>query len=128
MNELEQLRAENARLKEAQTTFDDCVEINQLRAERDAWKAAHDNQVNLRRILMDRPDLQDRAKRMTELLAELAASQQQVAALRDSLAAVTKERDVMREKNVFEARQYAELAKETITLRAELARAGTQNA
>jgi hypothetical protein len=35
------------------------------------WKAAHDNQVNLKRILMDRPDLEDRAERMQELLVQI---------------------------------------------------------
>lgn len=53
--------------------------------ERDKWKASHDNQVNLRRTLMDRPDLKDRAKRMTELLSYLSASQQEVARLRVAL-------------------------------------------
>ncbi len=41
-----------------------------LERERDMWKANHDNQVELKRTLMDRPDLGERAKRMQELIAE----------------------------------------------------------
>jgi hypothetical protein len=53
-SELERLRAENLYLQK----------------DRDHWKASHDNQVKLKRILMDRPDLQDRASRMQALLSE----------------------------------------------------------
>jgi len=41
-----------------------------LREERDAWKASHDNQVNLRRALMDRPDLKERANLVSALAEE----------------------------------------------------------
>jgi len=41
-----------------------------LERERDAWKASHDNQVELKRLLMDRPDLKERAKLISELRAE----------------------------------------------------------
>ena len=40
----------------------------QLEAAAKFWKNSHDNQVNLRRTLMDRPDLGDRARRIAELL------------------------------------------------------------
>lgn len=39
--------------------------------ERDQWKANHDNQRDLKRVLMDRPDLQDRANSMVKLQNEL---------------------------------------------------------
>ncbi len=41
-----------------------------VKAERDMWKANHDNQVNLRRMLMDRPDLKERAELIQKLMAE----------------------------------------------------------
>jgi hypothetical protein len=34
------------------------------------WKANHDNQVSLKAMLMDRPDLGDRASRIAELIRE----------------------------------------------------------
>lgn len=46
-------------------------ELEEARAERDTWKANHDNQVKLRRELMDRPDLGDRAKSLQELHAHI---------------------------------------------------------
>lgn len=47
-----------------------------LKQERDHWKAAHDNQVNLRRALVDRPDLKERAVAVAALdaRAQLAES------------------------------------------------------
>ena len=41
-----------------------------LKRERDSWKAAHDNQVELKRIISDRPDLKERAKLVAELIKE----------------------------------------------------------
>jgi len=41
-----------------------------LERERDSWKAAHDNQVNLKRIISDRPDLKERAKLVADLIEE----------------------------------------------------------
>jgi len=41
-----------------------------LERERDSWKAAHDNQVKLKRIISDRPDLKERAKLVAELIEE----------------------------------------------------------
>lgn len=61
------------------------ISIESVTAERDAWKASHDNQVNLRRTLMDRPDLGDRAKRMQELLAERDAARADAAAMREAI-------------------------------------------
>lgn len=56
----------------------DCVilaaEVRRLQSERDMWKANHDNQVELKRILTDRPDLGDRAASMQKLRADLAAA------------------------------------------------------
>ena len=59
--------------------------IDTIVAERDMWKAHYDNQVTLRRILMDRPDLGDRAKRMTELIAENDRLQATVEKLREAI-------------------------------------------
>lgn len=44
--------------------------MESLEAERDKWKANHDNQVKLRQTLMDRADLGDRARRMEALIQE----------------------------------------------------------
>tara|TARA_B110000495_G_C22774718_1_gene453296 strand:+ start:71 stop:322 length:252 start_codon:yes stop_codon:yes gene_type:complete len=40
--------------------------------ERDKWKAAHDNQVELKRIISARPDLGDRAILVEKLMQENA--------------------------------------------------------
>jgi len=47
--------------------LDSCQKLEQ---ERDKWKAAHDNQVNLKRMLMDRPDLKERSMMIEKLIAE----------------------------------------------------------
>lgn len=41
-----------------------------MMADRDRWKAAHDNQVTLKRIIAARPDLKDRAPMVEKLMAE----------------------------------------------------------
>jgi hypothetical protein len=41
-----------------------------LERERDSWKAAHDNQVKLKQIISNRPDLKERAKLVAELIKE----------------------------------------------------------
>ena len=46
--------------------------IREVEAERDQWKANHDNQVELKRALMDRPDLGDRAVTVQKITAQLA--------------------------------------------------------
>ena len=46
-------------------------EIQRITAERDQWKANHDNQVELKRALMDRPDLGDRASRVVAMHEKL---------------------------------------------------------
>ena len=45
----------------------------QLERESNQWKASHDNQVELKRILTDRPDLGDRAASMQKLLTQREA-------------------------------------------------------
>jgi hypothetical protein len=42
----------------------------QLERERDQWEKAHDNQVKLKQISSDRPDLKERAKLVAELIKE----------------------------------------------------------
>ena len=44
--------------------------IDALTAERDHWKANHDNQVRVKQSILDRPDLQDRAKKVQDIIAE----------------------------------------------------------
>jgi hypothetical protein len=60
-------------------------ENDQLKQERDEarketamWKANHDNQVSLKAMLMDRPDLGDRASRIAELIRERDEAREQV--------------------------------------------------
>jgi hypothetical protein len=48
----------------------DAERILRLRAERDYWKAMHDDQVALKRMLMDRPDLKERAASLRNLLRD----------------------------------------------------------
>ncbi len=54
---------------------DDCIRLREriaeLEAERDHWKANHDNQVKLKQAISQRPDLGDRAARVAELLASI---------------------------------------------------------
>ena len=56
-------------------------ELKQARAERDMWKANHDNQVKLRSIFMSRPDLKDRSIRVIALMDELAAAKVRISEL-----------------------------------------------
>jgi hypothetical protein len=48
------------------------AEVANLKLERkcNSWKAAHDNQVKLKRIISDRPDLKERAKLVAKLIEE----------------------------------------------------------
>lgn len=59
-----------------QTTYDRIISLRQQLAEvtreRDHWKANHDHQVDVKRQLMDRPDLADRARSVVELNARIA--------------------------------------------------------
>jgi hypothetical protein len=41
-----------------------------LERERNSWKKAHNNQVKLKQIISDRPDLKERAKLVAELIEE----------------------------------------------------------
>jgi hypothetical protein len=44
--------------------------VASLMADRDHWKANHDNAVAIKAAVLDRPDLGDRAKRVQELIGE----------------------------------------------------------
>lgn len=44
--------------------------LEQLTAERDHWKANHDEAVRVKRTLLDRPDLAERATLVQELIRE----------------------------------------------------------
>jgi NTP pyrophosphatase (non-canonical NTP hydrolase) len=58
------------------------VELRYWREEAHRWKANHDNQVKLKAALMDRPDLQERARLVTRLAAERDAAVQELERLR----------------------------------------------
>jgi len=45
-------------------------ELAEMLQQRDEWKANHDNQVAINRILRDRPDIGDRAKLVDELIQQ----------------------------------------------------------
>jgi hypothetical protein len=44
--------------------------VEALEGERDHWKANHDNQVEIKAAVLDRPDLGDRARKVMALIAE----------------------------------------------------------
>jgi hypothetical protein len=46
------------------------VLCQKLERECNSWKAAHDNQVKLKQIISDRPNLKERAKLVAELIEE----------------------------------------------------------
>ena len=50
-------------------------EIERLTAERDQWKANHDNQVAIKAAILDRPDLKERAASVQRLTTQLAEAQ-----------------------------------------------------
>ena len=45
--------------------------VDQAAKQRDEWKANHDNQVKLKQIILDRPDLRERAALVQKLIEEL---------------------------------------------------------
>lgn len=56
------------------TTLDElngiAAQVAQFRAERDMWKSNHDNQVAIKRAVLDRPDLKERATLVQALISE----------------------------------------------------------
>lgn len=56
-----------------------------LQKEIDKWKASHDNQVKLRRMLMDRPDLKERAKLVSGLTEENQKLQKEIERLKGEM-------------------------------------------
>jgi len=62
-----------------------CQKLEELELERDAWKAAHDNQVKLKQIISDRPDLKERAKRVAVLIEERDSWREAAYALGEAL-------------------------------------------
>ena len=77
--------ARNAALSEGIARGQIETELAAVKAERDMWKANHDNQVKLKSAIMDRPDLGDRARKVTALSEQLAASHAREAQLREAL-------------------------------------------
>ena len=56
------------------------AEIEEVKKDRDRWKANHDNQVKLKQSISQRPDLGDRAARVAELVAEVEQLKAELAA------------------------------------------------
>ena len=59
----------------------------EIERECDAWKAAHDNQVKLKQIISDRPDLKERAKLVAELIEERDGWREAAYALAEAIPA-----------------------------------------
>jgi|LakMenEpi03Aug12_release.lakeMendotaPanAssembly.Ray.scaffolds.fasta_scaffold590709_3 chromosome segregation ATPase len=75
-NENANLRQEIINFQSLHKTNEACIQnqhahIKDLTADRDQWKANHDNQVKLKSILIQRPDLKDRSERISELISKL---------------------------------------------------------
>jgi hypothetical protein len=64
-------------VERVQVFIDDTA--GKLERERDEWKASHDNQVNIRRALMDRPDMKERAELVVQMQNEIAVLRSRVA-------------------------------------------------
>ena len=65
--------------------------MNTLNKEIKQWKANHDNQVKLKSILIQRPDLKDRANRMSKFIEENQKLQTRLQELISSYEADLKE-------------------------------------
>jgi allantoicase len=76
--------------------------INKLRAEVAQWKANHDNQVKLKSILIQRPDLGDRAERIQKLINENSAYKAEYEKLKSICLKIYYARIAMREDLVIE--------------------------
>jgi hypothetical protein len=94
-----------------------------LERERDKWKAAHDNQVNLRRMLMDRPDLKDRAELVSQISEKNELLERQRNKGIETISALAEELDESRQRNIaliLERDMWRAKAEEKIALRREL--------
>lgn len=60
-------------------------ELNEARAEAAKWKANHDNQVALKSVIIQRPDLRDRAERVQSLIEERDEARTQLKVAYDDL-------------------------------------------
>jgi phage shock protein A len=79
-----------------QATIDSLRDENaKLRAERDTWKANHDNMVYLNRLLRDRPDMAERARLVDELISHRDASRAFSQLMDRENKALTAERDAL---------------------------------
>ena len=68
-HKLSALRLEYVKMKER---------VEAAEKDRDFWKDSHDNQVKLKHILMDRPDLKERSESMTQLALQLEMAKDHV--------------------------------------------------
>ena len=69
------------------------------RKDADTWKASHDNQVALKAMLMERPDLGDRASRIAELIRERDEIRAQLREEQQLHVQTLNERDELRRTN-----------------------------
>jgi chromosome segregation ATPase len=71
-------------------------ELAEAREDRDVWKANHDNQVALNRLLRDRPDLGERAKLVDELIQERDTAQKALFSTTEDYEKVVEQRDALK--------------------------------
>lgn len=75
--------AEDIKECDCQARYDSAIK------ERDHWKANHDNQVTIKAAILDRPDLNDRAKLVMDLIAEQERLRSCVGKLQDITCAAS---------------------------------------
>lgn len=61
------------------------AQLVEARKERDHWKANHDRAVEIKRAVLDRPDLGDRAKSVLQLVADCRTLAGEVRSCRNKL-------------------------------------------
>lgn len=61
------------------------VKLFEATRERDMWRANHNNQVQIKRAVLDRPDLGDRAKLVMELYAIIERQKIEIGQLKEKL-------------------------------------------
>lgn len=102
--------------------------IAKLEAEVKHWKGNHAEMVRQKRILADRPDLQDRAKRMQELIEANGQLREDVADRDWVIDCLREDRAVLLNKNNQQADVIADLRKQQTDLSQEIGRVRQVNA
>jgi hypothetical protein len=107
-----ELAEAQAEIQRIQATFAGNVHLDNQRLERELaeakreaaqWKASHDNQVNLRRALVDRADLKERARLIEEMNRGLTAA----IAERDALLKAFREASILDEHGTPHTRKWS---------------------